>query len=62
MTVPISPKTLGLLLSCGAILPFAAFYAATPNKEGKWKMSNIVSFIIGLITIGVVGFILYQYR
>ena len=62
MAVPISPKTLGFLLSCGAILPFAAFFAARPGENGKWQISNILSFIIGLIAITMVGVVLYQYR
>lgn len=62
MAVPVSPKALALLLFCGAILPFAAFFAARPDEHGKWRLSNIFGFIVGVIAISVVGFVLYQYR
>lgn len=62
MSHPISPNIIYLLLSCGAMLPFAAFFAARPDENGKWRPSNIVSFIVGLLVISVVAFVLYQYR
>jgi hypothetical protein len=62
MATPISPRDLGILLACGATLPFAAFFAAYPVEEGKRKALNIISFIVGLIAISIVGLVLYHYR
>lgn len=62
MAVLISPKALGVLLACGAVLPVAAFFAALPIEGGKRKTLNIVSFIVGLIAISIVGVVMYQYR
>lgn len=62
MAGPISPRALGVLLTCGAILPLAAFFAAYPVEGGKKKTLNIISFAVGLIAITVVGVVLYQHR
>jgi hypothetical protein len=51
-----------VLLTCGAILPLAAFLGALPVEGGKKKTLNIISFIVGLIAIAVIGVVLYQYR
>jgi hypothetical protein len=62
MATPISPRDLGVLLTCGAMLPFAAFFAAYPVERGKKKALNILSFTFGLLVIAVVGFVMYKYR
>ena len=62
MTGSVTPTTLVLLLGSGAMLPLAAFFAARPDEEGKWRPSNIVSFIVGLLAILVLSFTLYQFR
>jgi len=60
MATPISPKDLGILLSCGAVLPFAAAFGAYPAGGRKGKMLNVISFVIGLIAIAIVGVVLQQ--
>jgi hypothetical protein len=62
MAGPITPRALTVLLTCGAILPLAAFLGALPVEGGKKKTLNIISFIVGLIAIAVIGVVLYQYR
>lgn len=59
MAVPISPRDLGILLTCGATLPFAAFFAAYPFEGGRRKTLNVVSFMVGVLAIAVVSFVLY---
>ena len=61
MTGPIPHKALTMLLACGAVLPFAAFFAAYPFEGGKRKLFNIVSFVVGLIVISVVYIVLNHY-
>jgi hypothetical protein len=61
MTGPIPPKALTILLSCGAVLPFAAFFAAYPFEGAKRKLFNIASFIVGLIVISIVYIVLNHY-
>jgi len=60
MSGPIPPNALLALLGCGSVLPIAALMAAYPDKKGKWKMLNIVSFVVGLGAIATVAIILYQ--
>ena len=60
MTGPIPPNALLMLLGCGSVLPVAALMAAYPDKKGKWKILNFVSFAVGLTAIAVVGVILYR--
>lgn len=62
MTTPISPRALVVLLTCGALLPVGAFFAALPTEKGKRKTINIIGALIGLVAISVVGFVLYQNR
>jgi hypothetical protein len=62
MAVPISPRTLGVFLACGAILPVAAFFAAMPTQKGKAKTLNIIGVVIGVVAISIIGFELYQNR
>ena len=62
MSVPISPRDLGILLTCGATLPFAAFFAAYPFEERKRKALNILSFMVGVFAIAIVSFVLYLNR
>lgn len=62
MATPISPISLGVLLTCGASLPVAAFLAALPSDTGKPKTLNVLGGLLGLLAISVVAFVLYQYR
>jgi len=62
MSAPISLLARTVLFACAAILPLAAFSAAYAYDEARRKKLNIISFIIGLLTIAVVGVVLYQYR
>lgn len=62
MTTPISPRAVGVLLTCGAILPVAAFLAALPTEKGKRKTLNVLGAFLGLLAILVVTVVLFQYR
>jgi hypothetical protein len=62
MATPISPISVGVLLTCGASLPVAAFLAALPAKKGKPKTLNVLGVFIGLLAISIVVFVMYQYR
>jgi len=57
---PIPPNALLMLLGCGSVLPIAALMAAVPDKKGKWKILNVVSFLLGLTAIAGVAIILYR--
>lgn len=60
MAVPISLMSRIVLLACAAILPFTAFFAAYAYDGEKRRMKlNILSFTVGVVTIGVVGVVLY---
>ncbi|RMD80517.1 MAG: hypothetical protein D6809_00970 [Gammaproteobacteria bacterium] len=58
MTVPLSPRTVGLFLACGTVLPFAAFFAAYPFERSSHRR-NVLSAVIGVLTILLVGVVLY---
>lgn len=62
MATPVSPRDLSILLTCGVMLPLAAFFAAYPVERGKKKALNIISFTIGLLVITVVGVVMYHNR
>lgn len=62
MATPISPISVGVLLTCGASLPVAAFLAALPTDKGKPKILNVLGAFLGLLAISIVAFVMYQYR
>ena len=59
MAVPISLLSRTVLFACAAVLPLAAFSAAYAYDSPRRKKLNIISFIVGLVTIAVVGVVLY---
>ena len=54
MTIP--PSSLILILGSGSLLPFAAFLAANPDNKGKWKPSNLIGLVLGIVCISIVSY------
>jgi len=62
MAAPISLMARTILFACAVVLPLASFSAAYAYDSPNRKRLNIISFIVGLLTIAVVGVVLYKYR
>ena len=60
MSAPISPRDLGILLACGAVLPVAACFGAYPFDGRNRRKLNILSYSIGLVAIAIVAVILHE--